>query len=570
MAGGKCGRTLLALGAVLALGVRLGSAAEDKDEPLVVATKYGLLEGKRVSVKGAPKPAYSYLAIPFAKPPVGPLRFSAPQAAEAWTGIRQATNHAPGCLQDAKLMDLIKDFIKVSVPPSTFTEDCLYLNVYTPVRPKDTNKRLPVMVWIHGGAFVLGDALLYDGSALAAYEDVVVVVVQYRLGLLGFLSTGDEHLPGNWGLLDQVAALKWVQENIESFGGDPGSVTIFGESAGGMSVSLHIVSPLSAGLFHKAISESGTSLIKTAKDPDPKSFARIIANMTGCDSDHSWEIVDCLRKRSEEEILNLTSSTVFHSLLVVDGFFLPRDPEQLIEAGEVNSVPYLLGVNNHECGWMLAKMLNPPGWEEGMDRETSMSAFKIIKLLNEEGHLQQAFDEYMGDTQDKIEIRDRQLELMGDVLMLVPTVRAARFHRDVGNSVFLYEFQHRPSIYGTSRPEFVKSDHGDELGFVFGAAFWSGDLVLLANVTDEELVLSRTMMAYWANFAKKGDPNGEGLILWPVYDHNESYMQLNLVPEVGRKLKEHRVKFFTETLQQKVGKESEQQATDDEQQRIEL
>ncbi|XP_059507770.1 fatty acyl-CoA hydrolase precursor, medium chain isoform X1 [Stegostoma tigrinum] len=530
-----------------------GNTTEANEEPPVVVTKYGKLEGKKVSVKGTAKPVYNYLGIPFAKPPIGPLRFTAPQAAEAWTGTREATSQPPGCLQDGAAAEALKELIAFDFVPSKSSEDCLYLNVYTPVGPKDKNKRLPVMVWIHGGGFVIGSASLYDGTSLAAYEDVVVVAIQYRLGMLGFLSTGDEHLPGNWGMFDQVAALKWVQENIENFGGDPGLVTIFGESAGAFSVSFHLVSPLSSGLFHRAISESGTALIKLGMHPDPKSMALIIANASGCDTDDSREIVDCLKKLSEEELLNITKPPQAILSVVVDGVFLRGEVGQLLEAKEVNSVPYLLGVNNQECGWMLAKMLNPPGWEEGMDRETVESMLRNMSLMSED-FLKLTIDEYMGDVQDKARIRDLHLELMGDVFMLVPTVQFARFHRDAGNAVFLYEFQHRPSVYGNSRPDFVMSDHSDELGFVFGAPFWNNDIKLLGNATEEELALSRTVMSYWANFARKGDPNGEGLVLWPRYDHNEGYMQLDLKQEAGRKLKEHRVKFHAELQKQQSSK----------------
>ncbi|XP_078400802.1 fatty acyl-CoA hydrolase precursor, medium chain-like [Cetorhinus maximus] len=528
-----------------------------------------MLEGKRVSVKGTQKPVYNYLAIPFAKPPVGPLRFAAPQAAEAWTGIRQATSMHPGCLQDANSLKMILEFMQLEAEPSMFKEDCLYLNVHTPVRPKDQNKRLPVMVWIHGGGFIMGNTYFHNGAPLAAYEDVVMVVIQYRLGVLGFLSTGDEHLPGNLGLLDQVAALKWVQENIESFGGDPGSVTIFGESAGSTSVALHVVSPLSSGLFHKAISESGSIVPKATLNPDPKSAAVTLASLNGCDTDHSKAIVDCLRKKSEEELANIIKPPELLLFPVVDGVFLPRDVEQLLEAEEINSVPYLMGINNQEWGWLIPKMINPPGWEEGMDRETSDSILKKISTLSED-KLLLAVDEYMGDTQDKTKIRDLHLELISDLLFLVPTVHFARIHRDAGNSVFLYEFQHRPSVHGSRRPEFVKSDHCDEMGFVFGNPFLEEGLQLLVNTTEEELVLSRTVMAYWANFAKNGNPNGEGLEFWPVFDQDEAYMQLSLKPQVGQKLKEHRVKPLTEILKQKGREEDEQNAKDDEQQRSDL
>ncbi|XP_078066572.1 uncharacterized protein ces2b [Mustelus asterias] len=555
---------------LLLLALPLMWAAESNEEPPIVVTKYGMLEGKRVSVKRTHKSIYSYFSIPFAKPPVGPLRFRAPQPAEAWTGIRQATKLQAGCLQDKSMLKSFMEMIKLEPYSLIFREDCLYVNVHTPVRPNNTKTKLPVMVWIHGGGFQMGDSYMYNGAPLAAYEDVVVVVIQYRLGILGFLSTGDEHLPGNLGMLDQVAALKWVQENIESFGGDPGSVTIFGESAGSMSVALHVVSPLSSGLFHKAISQSGSIVLGPLFSSDPKQMALMIANLAGCNTNQSKEIVDCLAKMSEEELMNMPKLPKDVLLFpVVDGVFLPRNADLLFAANEINPVPYLLGITNHEWSWLLPKMLNPPGWEEGMDRETSDSILKNISKLNED-RLRLAIDEYMGDAQDKAKIRDFHLELMSDLFMVVPTIRMARMHRDAGHPVFLYEFQHRPGTYGIERPEFVKSDHGDDIGFVFGIMFLEDGVKFLGNVSEEEVALSRTVMAYWANFAKKGNPNREGLVFWPVYDQNEGYMQLRLKPQAEWKLKEHRMKFFTKLFQQEGREKNEQNGKGDERQRLEL
>uniref|UniRef100_A0A671N1P5 Carboxylic ester hydrolase n=1 Tax=Sinocyclocheilus anshuiensis TaxID=1608454 RepID=A0A671N1P5_9TELE len=220
--------------------------------------KLGSLRGAFLTVKGKDTIVNSYLGVPFAKPPVGPLRLVRPQPAEKWDGVRDATKQPPMCIQDRQSSVIELEFLAMDVEIPEVSEYCLYLNIYTPVKPGEDAK-LPVMVWIHGGGLSLGSASVYDGSVLSAYHDVVVVLIQYRLGLLGFFSTGDEHAPGNYGLLDQVAALQWVQENIYSFGGDPGSVTIFGESAGGISVSTLILSPLASGLFHRAIAESGTA-----------------------------------------------------------------------------------------------------------------------------------------------------------------------------------------------------------------------------------------------------------------------------------------------------------------------
>ncbi|CAO2610559.1 Carboxylesterase 1D [Lemmus lemmus] len=202
--------------------------------------------------------------------------------------------------------------------PLQFSEDCLYLNIYTPADLTKTS-RLPVMVWIHGGGLVVGGASTYDGLALSAHENVVVVAIQYRLGIWGFFSTGDEHSRGNWGHLDQVAALRWVQDNIAKFGGNPGSVTIFGESAGGFSVSALVLSPLAKNLFHRAISESGVALLPALFTEDAKPIAESlqqVAIATGCEATTSAGIVQCLREKTEEELLATTLKMVGVSILV--------------------------------------------------------------------------------------------------------------------------------------------------------------------------------------------------------------------------------------------------------------
>ncbi|NWI64732.1 SASB hydrolase, partial [Todus mexicanus] len=226
-----------------------------------VETNYGRVRGYQFRVDAAERNVNVFLGLPFAKPPVGALRFSEPQPPEPWTGVRDATSYPPMCLQDKEQGQFFSDAItnRKEKVPLQVSEDCLYLNVYTPVS-REKEEKLPVFVWIHGGGLFFGAASTYDGSALAAFDNVVVVAIQYRLGIVGYLSTGDKHAPGNWGYLDQVAALQWIQKNIIHFGGNPSSVTIAGESAGGISVSALILSPLAKGLFHKAISESGTAI----------------------------------------------------------------------------------------------------------------------------------------------------------------------------------------------------------------------------------------------------------------------------------------------------------------------
>uniref|UniRef100_A0A6Q2YPP2 Carboxylic ester hydrolase n=1 Tax=Esox lucius TaxID=8010 RepID=A0A6Q2YPP2_ESOLU len=270
----------------------------------VVQTKLGGLRGQYVSVKGNEKVVQAYLGVPFAKAPVGPLRLAPPQTVERWKGVRDATQQPFMCLQNIQITKDLYSNLSIKVEFPKVSEDCLYLNIYSPVKPVE-NTKLPVMVWIHGGGFTLGSASAYDGSALAAYQDVVVVLIQYRLGLMGFFSTGDKYAPGNMGLLDQVEALRWIQEHIHNFGGDSKSVTIFGESAGGMSVSLLLLSPLSAGLFHRAIAESGTAALNIIYQTNPLPVAQAMANMSGCDSTNTEKMVDCVRKLTTDDILNI-------------------------------------------------------------------------------------------------------------------------------------------------------------------------------------------------------------------------------------------------------------------------
>ncbi|CAO2610555.1 Carboxylesterase 1D [Lemmus lemmus] len=234
--------------------------------------------------------------------------------------------------------------------PLQFSEDCLYLNIYTPADLTKTS-RLPVMVWIHGGGLVVGGASTYDGLALSAHENVVVVAIQYRLGIWGFFSTGDEHSRGNWGHLDQVAALRWVQDNIAKFGGNPGSVTIFGESAGGFSVSALVLSPLAKNLFHRAISESGVALLPALFTEDAKPIAELVATLSGCKTTTSAVMVHCLRQKTEEELLE-TSQKLFLPTMV-DGVFLPKTPEEILAEKSFNTVPYMVGINKQEFGWII-------------------------------------------------------------------------------------------------------------------------------------------------------------------------------------------------------------------------
>nr|XP_051702873.1 cocaine esterase-like isoform X9 [Oryctolagus cuniculus] len=537
---------LSALACGLLLLLLVPAHGQDSASP-IRNTHTGQVRGSLVHVEGTDAGVHTFLGIPFAKPPVGLLRFAPPEPAEAWSGVRDGTSHPAMCPQNLTIMD--QDVLQLNLTPPSIpmSEDCLYLNIYSPAHAREGSD-LPVMVWIHGGALAVGMASMYDSSALAAFEDVVVVTIQYRLGVLGFFSTGDQHAAGNWGYLDQVAALRWVQQNIAHFGGNPGRVTIFGESSGGTSVSTHVLSPMSQGLFHGAIMESGVAVLPGLITSSSEVVSTVVANLSGCGQVDSETLVRCLRAKSEEEMLAITQ--VFKVIPgVVDGVFLPRHPEELLASADFQPVPSIIGVNNDEYGWAIPRVLLGTDPQEERDREAVgellHQATKPLMLPPALGDL--LMDEYMGSNEDPKTLMAQFQEMMADAMFVMPALRVAHSQRSHG-PVYFYEFQHRPSFTKDLRPPHVRSDHCDELLFVFRSLYFGSKVPL----TEEEELLSRRVMKYWANFARNGNPNGEGLPHWPVFDQDERYLQLNLQPAVGQALKARRLQFWTHTLPQRV------------------
>ncbi|XP_005076235.1 acylcarnitine hydrolase [Mesocricetus auratus] len=507
----------------------------------------GPVRGSLIQVSDTKVGVHTFLGIPFAKPPVGPLRFAPPEAPEPWSGVRDGSSHPAMCLQSLEMMNVqgLKD-MKLTLPPISMSEDCLYLNIYAPAHANE-GSNLPVMVWIHGGALVGGMASITDGSVLAATENVVMVHIQYRLGVLGFFSTGDQHARGNWGYLDQVAALHWIQQNIAHFGGNPDKVTIFGESAGGASVSSLVVSPMSKGLFHRAIMESGVALLPGLTDTHEKVY-NTVANLSRCETMDSEALVHCLRGKSEAEILVINN--VFKMIsAVVDGVFLPRHPQELLASVDFHPVPSIIGVNSDEYSWIIPMVMGSDQTIKGITRENLKAVMKntAAQMMLPPECSDLLMGEYMGDTEDPQTLQIQFTEMMGDSMFVIPALQVAHFQRSHA-PVYFYEFQHQPSYVKDVRPPHVKADHADELPFVFGSFFFGMKL----NLTEEEKLLNKRMMKYWTNFARQGNPNSEGLPYWPMLDHDEQYMKLDIQPAVGQALKARRLQFWTKTLPQKI------------------
>ncbi|XP_059118604.1 acylcarnitine hydrolase-like isoform X3 [Peromyscus eremicus] len=519
---------------------------QDSSRP-IRNTHTGQVQGSLVHLEDINMGVHTFLGIPFAKPPVGPLRFAPPEPPEPWNGVRDGTSHPAMCLQNITVMNSVaKIMFKGSPPLLSMSEDCLYLNIYSPVHASE-GSNLPVMVWIHGGGLALGLASVYDGSKLAAIEDIMVVTIQYRLGVLGYFSTGDEHARGNWGYLDQVAALRWVQQNIAHFGGNPDRVTIFGESAGATSVSSLVLSPMSKGLFHGAIMESGVATMPGFVSQSEVVYT-MVANLSGCNQMDSESMVGCLRGKSEEEMLDITK--VFKIMpAVVDGVFFPKHPKELLVSADFRPVPSIIGVNNDEFGWDIPMYLFHIDTGEKMDRETIQAVLQSTpaQLMMPPGVADILVEEYLGDTEDPEILLAQFKEMMEDFMFVAPGLQVAHAQSPLA-PVYFYEFQHPTNFFKDGRPPHVKADHDDEISFVFGSSFWGSKF----DFTEEEELLSRRIMKYWANFARHGNPNSMDLPHWPVFTQDEQYLQLDIQTTVGYALKANRMQFWTKTLPQKI------------------
>ncbi|XP_062987529.1 cholinesterase [Elgaria multicarinata webbii] len=517
-----------------------------------VATKSGIVKGINLPVLGGTVTAF--LGIPYGAPPIGQLRFKKPQPPEEWKGDRDATKHANSCMQNFD--NTFPGFAGSEMwnPKTNLSEDCLYLNVWVP-SPKPKNAT--VMVWIYGGGFQSGTSSLdvYDGKFLARVERVIVVSMNYRLGALGFLALpGNEDAPGNVGLFDQRLALQWIQDNIASFGGNSKSVTLFGESAGAGSVSYHLFSPQSHPLFTRAIMQSGSGNAPWGAVLPSKARERTLAlaKLLQCTSSNETEIIFCLQKKDPQEILDTDISALRVSALiemnflpVVDGDFLTDMPATLLKNGHFKRTEVLMGVNKDEGAYFL--VYGVPGFSKdnsSLINETEFRAnLKFSFPETSETGLESIAFQYSDweDEQNPFNYRDAMDDVIGDYYFICPTVEFTKYFAQAGNNAFLYFFEHRSSKLPW--PEWMGVPHGYEIEFVFGLP-----LERRVNYTKAEETLSRSILKYWASFAKNGTPSGTQIngTKWPVFTTAEQkYLTLSTDgSKIRTKLRAQQCRFW--------------------------
>lgn len=450
-----------------------------------------------------------FRGIPFAKPPVGALRFRAPEPATPWAGTRDASGFGGSAPQPPLLLAALPG---MDVGPQN--EDCLFLNVYAPAgaRPGD---RKPVLVWIHGGGFVIGSGsqAVYDGAPLVRRGDVVVVTINYRLGVLGFLDLGEQagDATANAGLLDQIAALRWVRDNVEAFGGDPGNVTIFGESAGGMSVGTLLGTPAARGLFHKAVPQSGACHNVHDRESSAAVTGALLAALGLAGPD-----LAALRALPIEKLLAAQQQVSLQTMAaggrhllplqpVVDGDILPRHPFEAVRAGSAAGVPLLVGTTRDE--WKLFGFMDPELRQLDGER---IAARLAQRLPGTDGR--RLVEGYRA-SRPGADWSALWLAIETDRVFRIPAIRLAEAQAQHAPSVHAYCFTWESPGFGG----LLGACHAIELPFVFGALSLPGGEQFVGTGPEAERLSERTMDA-WLAFARSGDPGHAGLPAWPAYD----------------------------------------------------
>lgn len=467
-----------------------------KNDLAVVKTDAGLVSGS-TNITGD---VHIFKGIPFAAPPVGDLRWKEPQPVKPWDGVKQCTAFSASPMQGKpdEFGVYTREFL---IPYEPISEDCLYLNVWTGA--KSSTEKQPVLVYIYGGGFGSGGAAvpIYDGEATAR-KGVTFVVINYRVGIFGFFAHPEltkesgHNASGNYGLMDQLAALKWVKQNIAAFGGDPDNVTIAGQSAGSMSVNCLVASPLGKGLFQKAIAESGASFITgqyggtTLQQAEQEGEREV--KVLGTNS------IAELRNKPASELVNKS-----HSRPIIDGYVLPKSIAQIFDEGKENDVPLLTGWNEDDA--FVGKLKNAADYKNQILAQYGTKANAFLQL-------------YPANTD--AEAATSQIRINRDQIFGVQNYTWANIQSEKGHSkVYVYRFTRR--LPATA--DFVK--YG---AFHTGEVVYAYDNLKFLNrpwqPVDHEL--ATTISTYWTNFAKTGNPNGKGLPAWPTYNTHDNQIMI--------------------------------------------
>ncbi|WP_067037352.1 carboxylesterase/lipase family protein [Allomuricauda sp. CP2A] len=478
--------------------ISLGSCTKPL-EPGQVKIKHGIVQGT------IEDDLTVFKGIPFAAPPVGDLRWKAPEPADEWEGVKQTTEFGPAPMQGGN-------------PPSGKSEDCLYLNIWSPAKSPD--EKIPVLVWIYGGGFSFGSTSepVYDGTNLAK-KGVVLVSIPYRVGQLGFLAHPElsaenpNNVSGNYGLLDMIAGLQWIQENISAFGGDPGKVTIFGESAGGIAVSMLCASPLAKGLFHGAISQSGGSF----GPPRPTTYPGENMKTLDVAEQDGVSYAEKAGASSLEDLRDIPAEKLPMGMgmggawPIIDGYVIPDDQFVLYESGKYNDVPVLIGYNSDE-GASFSREKDPEKHTESVHLRYGPYADSLLTAYPLEENA----------------VTKTARDLARDAAFGWQTWSWARLQAKTGDSkVFYYYFDQHPD-YPEDSPNYgYGSPHGQEVAYVF---------LNLDNpdISESDTEISEAMGTYWTNFTKYGDPNGEGVPNWPAFNNEtKEVMYFRQKPVIG-------------------------------------
>ncbi len=512
---------------LLAIGIARVPLATAAQDSLVVKTSAGLVRGVARDGGGA-----RFLGMPFAQPPVGALRWHEPLPAKAWSGVRDATSFSAPCAQpdlgDWNRSDAIKG-----------QEDCLYLNVITPAWPQ--KGLLPVMFWIHGGANEGGSGMsdLYTAGTLADHG-VVVVTVNYRLGVFGFLAHPEltaesaHHASGNYGLMDQILALKWVTANIKRFGGDPKNVTVFGQSAGAFDTGM-LMTSTAKGMFEKAIEESGAPIDPTMAplaeaESAGKGFAAVMGAPEGTGQ------IAYLRAIPAAEMIKKLTAHEPHQRFGpdVDGWVLARTPAEVYSAGEEAKIPLLLGTTTREFGG-----------DQTPDQLRGMITARAGQYAPEELKVYGLADSGAG-TNDPV-YGSAADQIAADIIFRCPATLQAQWHAAAHHATFQYEFNH--PVPG--QPDAV---HSTELSFEFGYYPKEGNLA--GPYAAPDLKFADLVENYFTNFAKTGNPNGAGLPVWPTFGKARSFVKFTRegTVEEGKDLRGGPCKVFKDIIEAQINK----------------